>query len=85
MPGTPIQPKVICIKMFEVEGEPEKIARISITGDRAVKHIGEHREVVRTFKTEQERVIALNELCGAKIDLDDVKHISGRISALVAN
>lgn len=85
MPGTPISPKVICIKMFEVEGEPDKMARISITGDKAVKHIGEHREVIRTFKTELERVKALKELCGVDIDLDSVQHIIGRISALETN
>lgn len=85
MPGTPISPKVICIKMFEVEGEPDKMARISITGDKAVKHIGEHREVIRSFKTELERVKALKELCGVDIDLDSVQHIIGRISALETN
>lgn len=78
----PLTTRVICMKVFEVEGDSEKLGRFSVAGDKIVKRVGELSEVVCTFKTELERVKALKEFCGVLLDDEDVQYMRGRVAAL---
>jgi len=82
LPGSPLLSKLICIKVFEVEGDEGKLGRISLVNDKLVRRIGGSSEEVCSFKTEAERVAALRKYCGVSLEEDEIQYMRDRIPAL---
>jgi arylamine N-acetyltransferase len=79
---SPLVSRLFCIKVFEVEDDPETLGRISLIGDRLVRRIGMKSEEVCSFTTESERVAALKEHCGIYLEPEEVQCMRGRLPAL---
>lgn len=86
---------VLCSKHFWLENDnfpqgynyllapwQRHMGRLAMDRSGVRRHVGSRSEVIRTFITERERVLALRELFGIHIPEDDVRHILGRASAL---
>ncbi|KIJ43689.1 hypothetical protein M422DRAFT_252932 [Sphaerobolus stellatus SS14] len=58
------------------------LGRLAMDRSAVRRHVGSRSEVLRTFTTERERILALRELFGVHTPDDDVKHILGRAAAL---
>jgi hypothetical protein len=75
--------QVLCVKHFVDEEHPEHLYRIVAAGNRVTKQVpGREPEILRTFASEQDRVDALKEIFGLKLEEGAVENIKGRLSAL---
>lgn len=81
IPSGPVTYLLLCIKVRALpSGELE---RISISSNRAVRKVGSKREVVETFRWEDERVDAMRRLCGITLEADALENVKGRKVALL--
>ena len=58
------------------------LGRLAMDRSAVRRHVGSRSEVLRTFTTERERILTLQELFDVHILDEDVRHILGRAAAL---
>jgi hypothetical protein len=66
----------------DVEPTGMWMGRLIMMGDKVRRHVGNRMEVITSFTTEAERIVALRDLFGFQIDETDAIHIKGRDAAL---
>ncbi|KAF6760664.1 arylamine N-acetyltransferase 1 [Ephemerocybe angulata] len=71
--------QVLCVKVFE--DEEGKLYRKTLYGNEVKKHVNGEVEVIRTLHSELDRVRALREIFGLKIEDKAVEYIKGRLPA----
>ncbi|KAJ2916668.1 hypothetical protein MD484_g3769, partial [Candolleomyces efflorescens] len=75
--------QILCVKYFVDEEHPEHLYRMVVAGNRVTKQVpGLEPEVLRTFDSEQDRMDALREIFGLKLEEGAIENIKGRIPAL---
>ncbi len=79
---------ILCLKMFTIdegnlhlERSKRPTYRIIPTGNEVRKSFGAHSEVLRNLKTELDRIGALREFFGIRLEDEDQVHIVGRPAA----
>ncbi|KAF9267657.1 cysteine proteinase [Marasmius fiardii PR-910] len=81
--GTPFYGFVVLIKNFFVDKDHEDLGTLLLFGDQVRRNVGSKSEVLRTFKTEKERIAAIKEFFSIELDEDEaLSSIKGRASAL---
>jgi hypothetical protein len=58
------------------------MGRLILFGNKVKRRVGNRTDIITSFTSEIERIVALRDLFGVKIDEEDIIHIKGRDAAL---
>jgi len=78
--NSPFHALVICVKVYETEDG--QLGRYTVRGDQLIRRVGLHKEVVKTFASERERINGLKKFCSVILDDTAIAHIRGTPAAL---